>query len=179
MILVGKLSQNRGNIMSDPTRHTPQSAERNLSSRFGYYLFAIVIFYGAHFIYKAEGTAFDVLAGIMTSTLVSTLMQTVRQSLSTEQIIMKQLASYKASGYRLRSLLKIGDIWYWLVPVFVVPYLLYKNDFPIQLLKFGISFAVAFIGVYLVQMKRSLAFYKKMDKHINWESIYSTSRVKK
>ena len=165
--------------MSDPTRQTPQSAERNLSARFGYYLFAIGIFYGAHFIYKAEGTAFDVLAGIMTSTLVSTLMKTVRQSLSTEQIIMKQLASYKASGYRLRNLLKIGDMWYWLVPVFVVPYLLYKNDFPIHLLIFGISFAVAFIGVYLFQMKRSLAFYKKIDKHINWESIYSTSRVQK
>jgi len=164
--------------MSDPTRHTPQSAERNLSSRFGSYLFAIGVFYGAHFIYKAEGTAFDVLAGIMTSTLVYTLMKTFRHSWSSELVVMKQLISYKVAGYKLRGLLKIGEIWYWLVPLFVVPYLLYKNDYPINLIKFGVSFALAFIGIYLIELNRSLTFYKKMDKHINWESLSASSKEK-
>jgi hypothetical protein len=157
--------------MSDPTKHTAKSAERNLSGRFGSYLFALGVFFGAHLIYKAEGAAFDILAGFMASTLVASVMKISRQSIVGQATLMEQLKSYRRVDYKLSGLFNGRDLLFWAAPVLIAPYLLYKNDYPIQLLRFGISFIVGYAGLYIYEINRALEFYSRMDKYIDWGSL--------
>ena len=157
--------------MSDMSRSNKKTSEKNLASRFTSYLFAFALFFGAHLLYRTDGPAFDYLAGLMFAIFIYTVTHSVKRAINKKDAALEQIIGYRKAQYKMRNIFKGGNIWFWLIPIFILPFLLYQNGFPIELIKFGSAFFVGFIGIYLNDMRSSLAFYKQMDKHINWVSI--------
>ena len=161
--------------MSDMSNSTKDNGEHLLRSRFMFYIFAFMVFYGTHFIYKAEGIAFDIMAGTMGAALVYIIVSSIKRRTMKTENVLSQLLSYRKSEYKISALINWKDLWIWMVPLMVLPFLLYINDFPIDLLVFGGSFLTVITVIYLTEAYSSLSHFKQMDSYMNWESIARNS----
>jgi len=153
--------------MSDLTA----SSQKSLSNRFASYLFAFALFFGVNTIYRRNDFLFDPAVGLMFGVFIYWTTMVFRQLISKFDSSLEQLIIYRNSGFKMRDLLKNGNFWTWIVPILILPYLLYKNDFPVRLITFGIGFFAGLVGAYLVRTYQSIRFYKKMEKYINWDLL--------
>lgn len=157
--------------MSDVGSLTAKDRERSKAFRMVTYFSVFIFFIGANFAYRLQGAAFDFASGFVFAIFIYSVVGYLKGWKKYNRLALLQLISYRNADYKLTNLFKGTGIWYVVVPILAMPFLLYVSDFPIQLVRFGASFLVGYLGIYVCEIAKTLNFYREFDQYVNWEKI--------
>ena len=157
--------------MSDVGSLSAKDRERSNSFRFATYVAVIILFVGANLAYRLQGAAFDCVAGFVFSIVVYTVVGYLKRGTRYTRLALRQVLSYRQAEFKISRLFKGTGIWYLAIPIVAMPVLLYSSDFPIQLIRFGSAFLIGYLGIYLLEIRKALRFYRTFGEYVDWVKL--------
>ena len=145
--------------------------ERSLASRFFYYVLALLLFAGVTLVYRSDNPTFDVVSGLLIGLLIYAILRMLNRASLKDAVMLSELKKMRDRKYLMSQYFRLSNVLAWVVPILILPYLLYQSDYPRSLIKFACGFFTSIILAYVQDFHATLSFYKGIDAYIDWEKI--------